>query len=685
MTTRTTDLLTVWFADLTYTQQAISSETMPAAVGGIATFLLRYGPPGVRVRVFKYPAELLEALRSETPRVLAFSSYVWNLHLGYAVAAAVKRRSSETVTVFGGPNFPVAPEEQEAFLRAHPAMDFYVLKEGEAAFTELIKTLVAERMDPGRLSRLLPSVAYVSRADGRFYRGETLPRIRDLSEIPSPYLEGLLDRFFDGLLQPIIQTNRGCPFECTFCIEGLDYYTKVYKSTRDKVAAEIEYIAGKMAAIRDKEGRKDLFIADSNFGMFKEDLETCVRLAAARERYRWPDYISVATGKNNRERVLEGAAILNGAMRLAGSVQTLTPKVLTNIKRGNISAEALMDVALKANAVGTNSYTEVIITLPGETLDSFYRTLKTVLEAGFLTVQIYQLMLLPGTEMASRASREAYGMQTRFRVLPRCYGYFDLEGIPIEAAEVEEICVATNTFSYQDYLEACRFRFFVSTFYDNGAFLGLTKLLRLLRLSVYDWLRDLASHPYQGAVSELLKDLMRELEAELWTSREELRSHLRDRPTLQRYIDGELGSNLLFKYRALAYTRHVEDFCTVTQETMERRILALGGDRELELALLRELVEYHRCERIAMLDTWRTLTGRFRFDVVGFTASPNGVARVEDLLLPEPREVRFSHSEAQKDAIRRHLNVFGPELTGQTRMLAKVFVRKLFRSAQYVG
>lgn len=676
--------LDVWFADLAYTQQTISSETMPAAVGSVASFLKRHGPPRVEARLFKYPQRLIEELAQCFPDIMAFSNYVWNLELSYAFAKLVHRLSPQTVIIFGGPNFPVEADEQEEFLRSYPAIDFYVMKEGETAFTELVERLAAEKFIADRLVGPVPSVAYVSKMDGRFYAGELLPRIKDLAEIPSPYTEGLLDEFFDGLLQPIIQTNRGCPFECTFCIEGMGYYTKVFKSKAEKITAEIEYIARKMAAIRDKGGRNDLFIADSNFAMFKEDLETCARIASARERYRWPDYISVATGKNNRERVLEGAALLNGAMRLAGSVQSLTPQVLTNIKRGNISADGLMDVALKANAVGANSYTEVIIGLPGETLESLYRTLETVLSAGFLTVQIHQLMLLPGTEMASAESRERYVMQSRFRVLPRCYGYFNLGPHAINAAEIEEVCIATNTFSFADYVEACRFRFFVSTFYDNGAFFGLTKLLRILGLSVYDWLQDLARYRYQGPVAGLLRDLMAELEQELWTDKAALKEHLGDRQTLQRYIDGELGSNLLFKYRALAFLHHVDIFCSAAAETLERRIWAMGGDADLVVALVRELVEYHRCERAAMLDTHTTFSAKFCFDVVGFTSSLNGGGRLEKLLLPRPREVVFSHSEAQKDSIRRNLNVFGTSLPGQTRMMAKVYVRKLFRAAQYV-
>jgi hypothetical protein len=47
------------------------------------------------------------------------------------------------VTIFGGPNYPTTPHEQNRFLRAYPQIDFYVAKEGEIAFTKLIEELLA--------------------------------------------------------------------------------------------------------------------------------------------------------------------------------------------------------------------------------------------------------------------------------------------------------------------------------------------------------------------------------------------------------------------------------------------------------------------------------------------------------------------------------------------------------------
>ena len=126
----------------------------------------------------------------------------------------------------------------------------------------------------------------------------------DLTAIPSPYLSGKLDSFLDGKLLPIIQTNRGCPFSCTFCTEGQEYWLKVRAKTREVVEGEVSYISKKMNNLESSKRRSDLYIADSNFAMYKEDLDTCRVLAKERKKTGYPKYIIVSTGKNKQERIL---------------------------------------------------------------------------------------------------------------------------------------------------------------------------------------------------------------------------------------------------------------------------------------------------------------------------------------------------------------------------------------------
>ncbi len=65
----------VWLCDLCHAQQIVSVEVMPAAVGGIATFCESYVDPAPRVRLFKYPEKLIEAMEEGPPDIIGFSSY----------------------------------------------------------------------------------------------------------------------------------------------------------------------------------------------------------------------------------------------------------------------------------------------------------------------------------------------------------------------------------------------------------------------------------------------------------------------------------------------------------------------------------------------------------------------------------------------------------------------------------
>ena len=69
----------------------------------------------------------------------------------------------------------------------------------------------------------------------------------------------------------------GCPFKCTFCTEGKGYWTKVRTLSQDRVSEELNYIAKKITSNGSK-SRCDLFIADSNFGMYPADVETAKKI-----------------------------------------------------------------------------------------------------------------------------------------------------------------------------------------------------------------------------------------------------------------------------------------------------------------------------------------------------------------------------------------------------------------------
>jgi len=673
--------LKIWLADLTYTQQAVSADLVPAAIGGIATFTERHVPLDQPIRLFKYPEKLAEALAADgCPDIIGFSCYIWNSSLSSAFARRIKEVSPRTVVVFGGPHYPILSAEQEAFLRARPEVDFYIVKEAELAFRRLVEAIQAA---DGTLSEIHGQVPSVHSIDGeaRVHLPDTMERIRDLAEIPSPYLQGRLDEFFDGRLLPIIQTNRGCPFGCTFCVEGVRYYNKVYRSTNEKIRAEIDYIGKLMVEARGKGGRNDLFIADSNFGMYRDDLETCSAIASAQSAYGWPEYINVATGKNQKERVLAAAKLINGALRLSGSVQSLDPEVLQNIKRSNIAPDQLMKLALEAADIGANSYSETIVCLPGDSKERHYGTLRQVVEAGFNMVSTFQLMMLPGSEMCSEETKKKYEMLLRYRIFPRCYGHYEVLGKRLIAAEVEEVCVGLNTLPFEDYLECRRMHLVIHIFHNDGIFAAVLKFLRAEGLPVFRWLellRDMRPPPGLAAVFDAF---VAETSGELWDSREELEAFVQAPGNIERYVDGEFGNNLLFTYKTRAITQHIQDLAAHALQATRQLLEETGHLSDDVLAFIDDAVTFQARRATDLFDNLdRVPVVTLRYDIASYEAAKEAepIAAYSN---GAGITFRFELSDAQKDLVHRYLAVFGNTPWGVGRMMTKVFVKRLLRRA----
>ena len=587
--------------------------------------------------------------------------------------------------MFGGPNYSVDAGEQRAWLAARPYVDFYIVKEGELAFQRLLEALWEAKGDVEKVKSLaIPSV-HAAKAGGEIVLSKTVERIRDLTEIPSPYVTGKLDEFFDGMLLPIVQTNRGCPFSCTFCVEGVGYYNKVYRNSGEKITAELEYIGRHMQALRAKGGRNDLFIADSNFGMYRDDLDTCRDIARTRKEFGWPEYINVATGKNQKERVLEASRLIDGALRLSGSVQSLDPEVLENIKRANNNADGLMDLALRASEVGANSYSEIILALPGDSKVKHYKTVQTVMEAGFTNIYLFQLMLLPGTELATPESRAKVGMDVRYRVLPRCYGHFTTLGETFVAAEIEEICVANNTLSFEDYLDCRKMHLVVTIFHNDGIFGTLLKLLRQRSISVWKWMEKLTAARLDGGLGELFDAFRTATAGELWTGRSELEAFVQEPGRVQQFIAGELGNNLLFVHKTLAITRHAPELADLARRTIQECLEEAGKADEETLEFVDDALGYHLARMSNLFDGMdRELTLDLRFAVGAYDdeAKPGPVV---DYRLDAPERYRFVLDDGQKALIGRYIGIYGASTVGIGRILSKVYVRKLFRQLVVSG
>jgi radical SAM superfamily enzyme YgiQ (UPF0313 family) len=537
----------IYLADLRHNYTGVlSNDCMPLGVAYMKAVMDR-DLPEVESRLFAYPDPLWHALRDEPPDILMLSNYMWNEWLSFKFAELAKRVSPETLVVMGGPNICIEPERQIAYLEAHPEIDVYVLGEGDFLAREVARAWLASASLEAFREQALPSCLFRDR-DGRVVRSETWDRQKQVEEIPSPWLTGVLDEFFDGKLAPLLETNRGCPFSCTFCVQGTRWYTKVHYFDKDRIEQEIRYIAQRIHDVCPSMGF--LRIADSNYGMYERDAEISEWIGEAQAAFGWPTFIDATTGKNRPDRVIQSLEKTGGALVLYQAVQSLDERTLKNIKRANISQEAYDQIMIHVRGRGLRSLSDLILGLPGERLESHLKGVAELIDSGTHELHLFQAMLLKGSELEMQRSRDEAQMETRFRVLPKNFGIYGGEMV----FDVDEIVVATDTMSFDDYVVARKHALASSIFQNNSWLEDAVEFTRSLGLARSEWFFAMADalREADGEVGELVEGFERETREELFRTRDELVAFYSQPENFARLEAGEIGDNLMYKYRANA-------------------------------------------------------------------------------------------------------------------------------------
>jgi len=398
--------------------------------------------------------------RLDSADVIGFSTYVWNAQISLEAARRIKVHHPDRLVIFGGPH---VPDHAESFLRDHPFVDLVVHNEGEKTFVELLNRF------PRRDWSGLRGVSYIDSA-GHFVRGAPVERMRDLEELPSPFLNGVFDDLIAGNPDEqwigLWETNRGCPFQCTFCDWGSATAGKVTKFGFDRLRRELEWFAGREV--------KYIFVCDANFGIQRRDVDIAEAVADIRRRTGFPHGFSVQNTKNATERAYQTQKILADARLNKGvalSMQSLDPATLKNIKRDNISLETYFELARRFTADNVETYSDIILGLPGETYDSFCAGVDKLIRLGqHNRVQFNNLTILPNAEMGNPDYLGKFGMVTVRSEIINIHG--TREEMPDDVPEVQDLVISTASLPPEDWRKTRAFGWM-------AAFLHFDKLLQL--------------------------------------------------------------------------------------------------------------------------------------------------------------------------------------------------------------
>lgn len=394
--------------------------------------------------------EVAQRLRHDD--MVAFSTYVWNHRYNYTLARRLKELNPSIKFVLGGPEPAIT--DPNLFLD-NPWMDLVVVLEGEITFKRILEDFDSDFLHiPGLLIN----------DNGRVISTGESERITELDQIPSPYLMGIFDRIMAENptveWHGTIETNRGCPYSCTFCDWGSLTYNKVKKFDLERVYAEMDWIGEHCGYVT---------ITDANFGMFVErDDKIIDKLIEVQKRWMKVKNFSITWAKNQKNEVVNIVAKLIRESPFYGagltvSVQSMDHDVLENIKRKNLDQHKIDEVFALCSRNNIPVYTELILGLPGDTAEKWRESIWRIFRAGNHNgINILHAALLENAEM-NLLQKRMWGMESvpMHDYMAGSYGNGEIE-------ECVDIVVGTRDMPRQVMLDVMVWNSFIQAFHING-------------------------------------------------------------------------------------------------------------------------------------------------------------------------------------------------------------------------
>ena len=386
------------------------------------------------------------------PFMVAFSCYVWNFEYNKSLAKAIKERYPRAIIVFGGHSVTINSSE---ILQEHKFIDYAIMGEGELPFSDLLLFLLGKK----EKSELI-NIAYRT-TDGTcnfIFNENYVPNV-----FPSPYEKGLFDNIIKKYshkyhFTATLETNRGCPFSCAYCDWGLNN-VKIRFIDETRIWSDMEWIG--------KNNIYTCYCADSNFGMFDRDNIFIDKLIEYNRKNNSPKSFFVSYSKNSDERVLQIVKKLKEQKMLHGatlSFQSLNPETLVAIGRKNMNLDYFSNLMRKYNELHLPTYSELILGLPNETLDSFIGGIGLLISCGqHRSIKVYNCELLSNSYLGQKSTIEKYNIKT-VKIPFRRYDNIGKDTI----TEYSNTVVSTNTLSKSDWCTAHLFSNLVRVYHCSA-------------------------------------------------------------------------------------------------------------------------------------------------------------------------------------------------------------------------
>ena len=338
--------------------------------------------------------DVVDHIVENRPDIICTSSYTWNHILIGLVCSKVKELLPNVIIIQGG------PQQSTTLLDECPYIDYLCFTTGSGE--EFLKAALPQIETHGKIVEPEKVPWIITRT----YSAPT-PKVRyDYPNVSSlehnlPYLFAIAAKAKERKVRSGIQyeTSRGCPYECTFCEWGSGGTgTKIGQQTMEIISKDLDIIG--------LVGIDDLEIIDANFGILHRDADIVKEVKRVKDTYGFPKgmmlYGLAKVKVSKKERVLDLMFEYGLAEHYFMAIQTVSDEALVNVKRTNVTVEENITLAKKyKEKYGASIKAELILGLPGSTIDNFYEEMDIIQETDGWDWPRAPFLILPATEAAT--------------------------------------------------------------------------------------------------------------------------------------------------------------------------------------------------------------------------------------------------------------------------------------------
>lgn len=322
------------------------------------------------------------------PDIVAFSCYIWNINNVIEICARIKEQSPKIIIILGGPEVTYNAE----YYLNNTHIDYVQCGEGERPMSVLLDCIA--------LSEAIPDdIGVCYKKDEKIHISVPYCE-KNLSLIESPYTDEYTETVKGRIAY--IETTRGCPFSCTFCLSGGQKGVRCFddKYVKESIiklwksgAHTIKFIDRTFNANKNHANSIISFILENKESMPQN---VCFHFEVA------ADILSDST----MELLLSAP---DGLFQIEAGLQSFNHETLEAVSRKTDNDKVCRNVKALAERGNMHIHIDLIAGLPYENLESFKDSFNRAYSVGAHMLQLGFLKLLYGSTLRDQA--ESFGFE----------------------------------------------------------------------------------------------------------------------------------------------------------------------------------------------------------------------------------------------------------------------------------